>query len=90
MQVRACTRIRNVLDGRASGLYLSARAWAVRGTGGYKANGSDTKADRKHRQRALDAFHTAEFFVDNTADRFVDCEPNPDWASTRFFHVSSK
>ena len=29
-------------------IYLNARAWAVRGTGGYKANASDTKADRKH------------------------------------------
>lgn len=39
----------------------------------------DAKAAEKHGQRVSDAFHMSDFFVDNTADRFVDGEPNPDW-----------
>ncbi len=39
----------------------------------------DAKAVEKHGQRVSDAFHMADFFVDNTADRSIDGEPNPDW-----------
>jgi len=39
----------------------------------------DAKAGQKHGQRVSDAFHMADFFVDNTEDRSVDGEPNPGW-----------
>jgi deoxycytidylate deaminase len=40
----------------------------------------DARAKEKFGQRVSDAFHLADFFVDNTVDRFVDGgEPNEDW-----------
>jgi deoxycytidylate deaminase len=40
----------------------------------------DAKATEKHGQRVSDAFHLADFFVDNTADRHRDDgSPNNDW-----------
>ncbi len=39
----------------------------------------DARAAEKHGQRVSDAFHMADFFVDNTIDQFEDGEPNPDW-----------
>jgi deoxycytidylate deaminase len=40
----------------------------------------DAKAIEKHGQRVSDAFHLADFFIDNTADRHKDDRsPNPDW-----------
>lgn len=42
----------------------------------------DAKAIEKHGQRVSDAFHLADFFVENTTDRYLDPgshEPNPDW-----------
>lgn len=43
----------------------------------------DAKAGPKHGQRVSDAFHLADFFVDNTADRHKeDKSPNPDWSVT--------
>jgi deoxycytidylate deaminase len=39
----------------------------------------DARAKEKYGQRVSDAFHMADFFVDNTVDRFIDGEPNQDW-----------
>jgi len=40
----------------------------------------DSRAAEKHGQRVSDAFHMADYFVDNTADQFLEGqEPNPDW-----------
>jgi deoxycytidylate deaminase len=40
----------------------------------------DARAVERHGQRVSDAFHMADFFVDNTIDQFTDGrEPNPDW-----------
>lgn len=42
----------------------------------------DARAIEKYGQRVSDAFHMADFFVDNTVDQFLDDdnrEPNPDW-----------
>jgi deoxycytidylate deaminase len=39
----------------------------------------DARAVEKYGQRVSDAFHMADFFVDNTVEQFVDKEPNPDW-----------
>lgn len=40
----------------------------------------DAKAREKYGQRVSDAFHLADFFVDNTADRHkADKTANPDW-----------
>lgn len=42
----------------------------------------DAKASEKHGQRVSDAFHLSDFFIDNTASRFIDNDPkksNPDW-----------
>jgi deoxycytidylate deaminase len=40
----------------------------------------DARAKEKFGQRVSDAFHMADFFVDNTVDRFIDgSEPNEDW-----------
>lgn len=42
----------------------------------------DARAVEKYGQRVSDAFHMADFFVDNTANQFVDDEgrePNLDW-----------
>lgn len=40
----------------------------------------DAKASEKYGQRVSDAFHLADFFVDNTSDRHnPDRSPNPDW-----------
>ena len=39
----------------------------------------DAKAKEKHGQRVLDAFHMADFFVDNTVPRYIEREPNEDW-----------
>lgn len=39
----------------------------------------DAKAHSKLGQRVSDAFHLADFFVDNTSDRIVEDEPNEDW-----------
>lgn len=41
----------------------------------------DSKAPQKHGQRVSDAFHLADFFIDNTADRTSNDgkSPNPDW-----------
>jgi deoxycytidylate deaminase len=39
----------------------------------------DARAVEKFGQRVSDAFHMADFFVDNTVERFVDHEPNEDW-----------
>jgi deoxycytidylate deaminase len=39
----------------------------------------DARAKEKFGQRVSDAFHMADFFVDNTVDRFIDSEPNADW-----------
>src|SRR5262249_43938096 len=36
----------------------------------------DARAKEKFGQRVSDAFHMADFFVDNTVDRFIDGEPN--------------
>lgn len=40
----------------------------------------DAKAVEKHGQRVSDAFHLADFFVDNTVERILESgEPNPEW-----------
>ncbi len=42
----------------------------------------DAKAPQKHGQRVGDAFHLADIFLDNSADRFLDAKgtrENPDW-----------
>jgi deoxycytidylate deaminase len=39
----------------------------------------DSRAVEKYGQRVSDAFHMADFFVDNTVEQFVDREPNEDW-----------
>ena len=39
----------------------------------------DSRAVEKYGQRVSDAFHMADFFVDNTVEQFVDGEPNEDW-----------
>jgi hypothetical protein len=42
----------------------------------------DAKAPEKHGQRVADAFHLADVFLDNSADRFLDLKgqrPNPEW-----------
>jgi hypothetical protein len=39
----------------------------------------DARAKEKYGQRVSDAFHMADFFVDNTVDRFIDGAPNEDW-----------
>ncbi|MGY3132282.1 deoxycytidylate deaminase [Bradyrhizobium sp. USDA 4501] len=40
----------------------------------------DARDIEKHGQRVSDAFHMADFFVDNTTDQFLEGqEPNPDW-----------
>lgn len=42
----------------------------------------DAKAPQKHGQRVADAFHLADVFLDNSADRFLDAKgtrPNPEW-----------
>jgi deoxycytidylate deaminase len=39
----------------------------------------DARAAEKHGQRVSDAFHMADFFVDNTVDQLSDGEPNEDW-----------
>jgi hypothetical protein len=39
----------------------------------------DSRAVEKYGQRVSDAFHMADFFVDNTVEQFVDGEPNADW-----------
>ncbi len=39
----------------------------------------DARAREKFGQRVSDAFHMADFFVDNTVDRYIDREPNEDW-----------
>ena len=42
----------------------------------------DAKAPQKHGQRVADAFHLADIFLDNSADRFLDTKntkANPDW-----------
>ena len=42
----------------------------------------DAKADQTFGQRVSDAFHLSDFFIDNTASRFIDddeSQPNPDW-----------
>jgi len=42
----------------------------------------DAKAGPKHGQRVSDAFHLSDFFIDNTAQRYLDNDPrksNPDW-----------
>ncbi|MEH2566753.1 anti-phage dCTP deaminase [Bradyrhizobium sp. AZCC 2289] len=40
----------------------------------------DARAAEKHGQRVSDAFHMADYFVDNTADQYLEGqEPNPDW-----------
>jgi len=40
----------------------------------------DAKDTEKHGQRVSDAFHLADFFVDNTVDRYKDDKTsNPDW-----------
>ena len=42
----------------------------------------DAKAPQKHGQRVADAFHLADVFLDNSADRFLDprnTKENPDW-----------
>lgn len=40
----------------------------------------DARAKEKFGQRVSDAFHMADFFVDNTVDRFIEGgEPNEDW-----------
>lgn len=42
----------------------------------------DAKAPEKHGQRVADAFHLADVFLDNSADRFLDAKgqrPNPAW-----------
>jgi deoxycytidylate deaminase len=39
----------------------------------------DSRAAEKHGQRVSDAFHMADFFVDNTAEQFIEGEPNEDW-----------
>ena len=44
----------------------------------------DAKAPEKHGQRVSDTFHLSDFFVDNTANRFLDAlhRPNPEWTVT--------
>ena len=39
----------------------------------------DAKAKEKYGQRVSDAFHMADFFVDNTVDHHIGREPNEDW-----------
>lgn len=42
----------------------------------------DAKAGEKHGQRVSDAFHLSDYFVDNTASRFIGGDarkPNPKW-----------
>lgn len=42
----------------------------------------DAKAGPKHGQRVSDAFHLSDFFIDNTAQRYLENDPkksNPDW-----------
>ncbi len=42
----------------------------------------DAKAAEKHGQRVSDAFHLSDFFIDNTAQRFIQNDPgrpNPKW-----------
>lgn len=42
----------------------------------------DAKASERHGQRVSDAFHLADFFIDNTASRFIEGDntrPNKDW-----------
>jgi len=39
----------------------------------------DANAKEKHGQHVADAFHLADYFIDNTADRLKGREPNPDW-----------
>lgn len=43
----------------------------------------DAKAKEKYGQRVSDAFHMADFFIDNTADRYLDGDssPNPEWVT---------
>jgi len=44
----------------------------------------DSRAPEKHGQRVSDTFHLSDFFVDNTANRFLDLHrrPNPAWTVT--------
>jgi len=44
----------------------------------------DAKAPEKHGQRVADTFHLSDFFVDNTADRFLEGphRSNPAWKVT--------
>ncbi len=39
----------------------------------------DARATEKFGQRVSDAFHMADFFVDNTVEHHIDNEPNEDW-----------
>jgi len=52
--------------------------------GGYKAEelmARDADApDKKWGQHVSEAFHTADVFLDNTADQFVDKQENPNWS----------
>lgn len=45
----------------------------------------DAKAQEKHGQRVSDAFHLADYFLDNSADRFLKNKPlsNEDWSIPR-------
>ena len=45
----------------------------------------DAKASAKHGQRVSDAFHLSDYFIDNTANRFLEedkTKPNPNWEVT--------
>jgi deoxycytidylate deaminase len=39
----------------------------------------DANATEKHGQHVADAFHLADYFVDNTVDRLKEDNANPDW-----------
>lgn len=39
----------------------------------------DADAREPHGQHVADAFHLSDFFIDNTADRTKEGQPNPDW-----------
>ena len=42
----------------------------------------DAKASQKHGQRVSDAFHLSDYFIDNSASRFLEgdqAKPNPNW-----------
>jgi len=42
----------------------------------------DAKAPEKHGQRVADAFHLSDYFIDNSAERFLDdkkTQPNENW-----------